>query len=117
MRTIATLNLPASTSGICRSAPPWAPVPAQSADAGEPPALADGAVEPEADASADVAAVGAVVAVPPLEHAPTMTATVIRTISHDGRRVIPGPPPPPARDRPPQDGTERVRAQDSGVAT
>ena len=40
-----------------------------------------------------------------------------RTVSHDSRRVIPGPPPPPARDRPPQDGTERVRAQDSRVAT
>src|SRR5512134_4105445 len=42
MRTIATLNLPASTSGIWRFAPAWAPVPAQSADpeplgAGDPP--------------------------------------------------------------------------------
>src|SRR6185312_16170948 len=42
MRTIATLNLPATTSGIWRSvAPPAVPVPAQALAAPEPLAAAD----------------------------------------------------------------------------
>ena len=87
MSTIATLNLPSSTSGICRSAPPpWVPVPAQSAAAGEP-ALPDGAVEAEAGGSADAPPDGEVV-VPLPEQAPAMRATVIKTVSHDSRRLI-----------------------------
>jgi hypothetical protein len=37
MRTIATLNLPAATSGIWRSAPALAPVPAQAVEADPDP--------------------------------------------------------------------------------
>jgi hypothetical protein len=66
MRTIATLNLPSSTSGICRSAPPWVPAPAQSAAAGDPPPLAEGSPDDgaEADGSPPDEADGAVVAPP-----------------------------------------------------
>src|SRR6476620_1334368 len=45
MRTIATLNLPASTSGIWRLAPAAVPVPAHAPDA-EPEPLGAAAVEP-----------------------------------------------------------------------
>jgi hypothetical protein len=89
MRTIATLNLPASTSGICRSAPaPDVPVPAQSAAPCDAPPLAAGPVEAEAGGAADAAVVGAVVAAG-VEQAPAMMATVIQTVAHDSRRLIP----------------------------
>jgi hypothetical protein len=83
MRTIAMLNLPASTSGIWRSAPPFVPVPAQSA---EPPpdgeAASDGVTDAAVDASAEAAVDGALVAVP-LEQAPTTNTAVSRTVAHD----------------------------------
>src|SRR5688572_22752968 len=91
MRTMATLNLPSSTSGICGSVPPWVPVPAQSApgapDTAAPDGAVDGAVEP-ADGALDGA-----VDVPGVAQAPTTTAAVITAANHDRCRLITRPPP------------------------
>src|SRR6185503_17904132 len=114
MRTIATLNLPSSTSGICRSAPPpCVPVPAQSAAAGDPPALADGSLDADAEGPPEVAADGVVVA-PPVEQAPPMNATVNRTVSNDSRGLMRGSS---SRARPDSTGTERAPSADRIAAS
>src|SRR6478609_11968282 len=88
MSTIATLNLPASTSGIWRLAPAWAPVPAQSeAAAPEPP----GAAEP-LDAA--------------FEQAPKMTTAAVSNDSSRRRGVT--------MDSPPRRALGRVRT--SGIS-
>src|SRR4051795_3229213 len=74
MRTIATLNLPASTSGIWRFAPACAPVPAQF------PAAADPAAEPEALGAAELVE-------PALEQAPAMTTAAVSRDSNRRRGV------------------------------
>src|SRR3954468_24528479 len=72
MRTIATLNLPVSTSGICRLAPPCVPVPAQAAEPADPFAA------PEAFAPAD--AFGAADPAVPLQ-APNASAATAKSDS------------------------------------
>src|SRR5215210_5027886 len=84
MRTIATLNLPASTSGIWRFAPPCVPVAAQAA----PPPLAP--AEPA----------GAL-----LVQAPNMSTAAAAMGSNLSRLVAIVPPPPSARE--PQAGSRR----------
>src|SRR4029077_19157 len=87
MSTIATLNLPATTSGIWRFAPAWAPVPAQSdAAAAEPFGAAD-PLEPV------------------LEQAPKMTTAAVSTDSSRRREVT--------MDSPPRRALGRVRT--SGI--
>src|SRR6478609_9592473 len=85
MRTIATLNLPATTSGIWRSVAPAAvPVAAQVLAAAEPPAAAD--------------PLGVVV----LEHAPKTTTAAVSN-DNSRRRVA-------TMDSPPRRTLGRVRA-------
>src|SRR3954449_2702534 len=78
IRTIATLNLPDSTSGIWRFAPPWVPVPAQAAEAAEPfaPPELFAAADPFAPADPFGAADPAV----PL-HAPNASAAIAKSDS------------------------------------
>src|SRR6476469_1230725 len=94
MRTIATLNLPATTSGICRSALlPSAPVPAHSLAALEPPAAAEplGAAE--------------------FEQAPKTTIAAVRSDNSRRRVVTMDSPPRNART-----GSERVGISALGSA-
>src|SRR3954451_4962095 len=83
MSTMATLNLPATTSGIWRLAPPWAPVPAQLDGAADEPF---GAAEP-------------LLTVP--EQAPTMTTAAVSNDSSRRRDVT--------MDSPPRRALGRVR--------
>src|SRR3954453_6491859 len=87
MSTMATLNLPATTSGIWRLAPPWAPVPAQSDAAADDPL---GAAEP---------------LLPVPEQAPTMTTAAVSNDSSRRRDVT--------MDSPPRRALGRVRTSGS----
>jgi hypothetical protein len=87
MSTIATLNLPASTSGIWRAAPAAAPFPAQAADppplaAADAGAEAGGAAEPPGAAEAPPGAAEPPLGVPDVVQA----AAIMSAATNSGNR-------------------------------